>query len=112
MPESATASIDERIVRLVAKMTGLQMKKLTMESRLLQDLGVDGDDADELINAYAEEFGVDMASFRFSTHFRSEPSLLRLLSFLPSQKHERITTKVPITLRDLAEGATFRCWKL
>ena len=108
---SASASFDEKILRLVAKKTGLQFEKLTMESRLLQDLGVDGDDADELLTVFAEEFHVDMTSFRFSKHFRSEPSLLDLLSFLRPHKDD-LSKKVPITLRDLAEAATIRTWGL
>ena len=112
MTKPPSFSIDERIIRLVAEKTGVKPAKLTMESRLVHDLGVDGDDAAELISAFEEEFGVDMSSFELSTHLRTGPTLLSVFCFLPSQKKSRPTTKVPITLGNLAEAATLGRWNL
>ena len=108
----ANASLNEKVLQLVAKKTGLQLAKLTMDSRLLHDLGVDGDDAAELLTSFADEFRVDMTTFRFSKHFRPEPSLLDLISFLRSPHQDDLSTKIPITLRDLADAATIRTWGL
>ena len=108
----ADASLIQEIVSLLAKKTGLKVAELSLDARLLHDLGVDGDDARELILAFAHEFGVDISAFRFSKHFRSEPSLLNVLWFLPSHKEERIERKVPVTIRDLVEAARSKTWNL
>jgi hypothetical protein len=39
------------------------------ESRLIQDLGVDGQKAVRLMNQFRAEFGVDLSGFHFDEHF-------------------------------------------
>jgi acyl carrier protein len=52
-------------------------KPLSEDTRLLHDLGMDGTDAVEFMEAFSEEFNVDMSEFKFDRHFGPEcgPSL-------------------------------------
>lgn len=44
-------------------------------TRLEDDLGVTGDEAEELIAAFAKRFNVNIEEFRFEKYFYSEPSI-------------------------------------
>lgn len=66
--------LEERVFRFVAGQTGVKVKKLTLDSRLLHDLGVDGDDATDFFDAYSKEFGVNIEKLRsdFGYYFGDE----------------------------------------
>lgn len=60
------------IAELAAGISVIERENIRPESRLLADLRLDGDDAGELINAYAEHFGVDMTDFLWLRYFNDE----------------------------------------
>ena len=61
---------DLDVVReLVAKCTGHPFEKIHAETRLREDLGIEGDDASELLTAFAKRFGLSMEGFIFLDHF-------------------------------------------
>ena len=82
------------VCAIIARKTGLQSARLTDEVRLFEDLGVDGDDAEELLLAISEAYPIDFSRFRFSRHFAAEPTLLRLFSQRP--KTEPLTVSALI----------------
>ena len=45
---------------------------LTPSSRLLHDLGIDADDAEEVLAGFGKRFGVDFSAFPFQRYFGSE----------------------------------------
>ena len=45
---------------LISEMQGIKLEKIAVEKSLNFDLGVDGDDAVELFQAYAQKFQVDL----------------------------------------------------
>ena len=47
-------------------------ERLTPSTRLLHDLGIDGDDAEEILLDFIERFHVDFSSFHFTDYFGSE----------------------------------------
>ena len=61
--------LEERIIRLVAAKAGLNPIDISLSSRLLHDLKIDGDDAAELLSNYSEVFQVDISGFNFMVHF-------------------------------------------
>ena len=78
--------------------------------RLGDDLGVDGDDGAEFMQAFATRFGVDLAAFQFDQHFGPEVSCspLNLLWYLLSPRSR--PKFVPITVADLAEAVREGRW--
>ena len=94
------------IIKLIADFTGVNSDRISLESRLNHDLGIDGDDASEVLSLYSEAFGVDLTDFQFSKYFRGEPHLLNFWRWIPS-KRPKLT---PITVRDLVEAAKQKKW--
>ncbi|ROT94854.1 hypothetical protein EB810_06770 [Altererythrobacter sp. FM1] len=62
------------VVEVLAKERGLAPAKIDASSRLLQDLGMDGDDAADFFVLLQERFGTDLTALqeRWSDHFGPE----------------------------------------
>lgn len=69
-----TRSIEAEIIQLVADERGLPRQNIQLSDRLLQDLGMDGDDAVDFFISVRERFGTDLTHLRehWSEHFSSE----------------------------------------
>ena len=65
----------ERVRSLVAGCSGVPVAEITPETRLVEDLGIDGDDGHEFLEAFADEFGVDMSGMSPFNYFDDEPPL-------------------------------------
>jgi hypothetical protein len=111
--------IDE-IRELVADVTNARVENIGPETTLVADLGVDGDDADELLDKYADQFRVSMDGFVFLDHFGWEGwwsfvlvdvELLRLISprFRRLWKAARANER-DITIKHLADCAAIGRW--
>lgn len=50
----------EKVQEIIAKELGIEKNKITMESRLAEDLGADSLDAVELIMALEDEFNIEV----------------------------------------------------
>jgi uncharacterized protein DUF1493 len=102
--------LTERVKLFVAKETRFPVRKMSLETRLQQDMGVDGDDAEELIFAFAVEFDVDMTGFQWARHFHSEAFLS---SWLFTLLHRELVepADVPVTVQDLVTAAETRKWR-
>jgi RHS repeat-associated protein len=59
-----------------------QISRFAENTRLFQDMGLWGDNADDDLKVLGHEFGVDMSSFRFKKYFPTEFGANRLLAFL------------------------------
>ena len=99
-----------KVKQLVSKKWSVKMEKLSNETRLSHDLGMDGDDGWEFMEDFAKHFQVDMSDFEFSLHFGEEAggdpiTLLYFLIF--KSKRPKF---IPITVRDLANSAKQKRW--
>ena len=61
------------IIEMVAEKAPDQLREISLASRLFHDLGITGDDADELLTDYVDAFQVHMTGFKFTDYFTSEP---------------------------------------
>lgn len=93
-------NLEQRVIWFISEVTGRKLDKLHLSSRLLHDLGIDGDDAAELVTKYAEAFQVDMKEFEFGKYFRSEPNLVSIFD-----RKQTLDSMLPLTIRDLVEYA-------
>jgi acyl carrier protein len=91
------------VIQLVAEYSGVAESSITASTRLGEDLGVDGDDASDLIAAFASRFHVDIAVFDFSRHFGPEAGFSPF-SIHPSPRLE------PVTVGHLAETVERGAW--
>lgn len=92
---------------MLANKSGIKPESILPDHRLLQDLGIDGDDAVELINSIARRFQIDMTGFDIEAYFRSEPNLFSIFR-RRSRVLRELALKVPLTVRDLQEMAERR----
>ena len=53
----------KRVREFIADQTGHPLGEITLSTRLVEEVGVDGNDAVELMEAFMEEFHVDMSDF-------------------------------------------------
>jgi hypothetical protein len=122
MDGSKGRSMQEEVRRFVADVVGCSLDAVNLDTALLGDLEIDGDDASELVERFAKRFKVDLGDFDFCRHFHSEVDLLcgpmDLAQLLWSvvrgraQSHSDTIGKMPVRIRDLVEAATRRKWPL
>jgi len=96
-----------RIADLVALHQGYRRDRITLATCLAEDTGMDGDDADEFLKAFAKEFAVDFAGFRFYHHFGSE-GFDPLWLFWPPWWMKVV--HIPLSVGDLVAAAMAGRW--
>lgn len=105
---------------LVAQAAGVDADQIGPGTRLLEDLGLVGDDAALMLQRFAETFGVDLSGFVFSDHFPRDGwhghrafMLAALSLFLPRvrrQLFERRREERTLTLGHLVAVAEAKTW--
>ena len=97
------------VIRLISEVILVPASHINADTRLLEDLGVDGDDAVELLESFAARFKVDLAEFPFNRHFGPEaawcPPYSLYLWLNGGSKLEAVT------VGQLAEAAEKGAWK-
>ena len=70
----ASRDCQSEVMDLLAHERGLPREKVELSARLVQDLGMDGDDAVDFFNSLHERFGTDLAYLHehWSEHFGPE----------------------------------------
>jgi hypothetical protein len=104
---------------LISEVCGFKPSKMHGATLLEEDLGITGDDGAELIEAFAERFGVDMSEFgksgRFYFHSEGiDPGgcLINLILFPLGLRLRYLRDDViPITAGDLARAAESGVWR-
>ncbi len=102
-------SEEQGVFELVSRKTGLPTTSLSLQQRLLQDLGIDCDDAAELLGELAKDYELDLRNLDFGKHFRSEPHLLTVFK-LPSTRTRELAQKIPVTIADLILAVRTGTW--
>ncbi len=102
--------IEARVIALIAAHAGVARARIGAGTRLLHDLGMDGDDADEFIVRFAETFAVDLAGYDHGAFFGPEAAFepFSYLYRLLFARH-RLATR-PLTVRHLAAVAAAGRW--
>jgi hypothetical protein len=70
--ESEINHIEEQVIDLLANQTNYLKEKIGMDTSIIDDLGVFGDDADELFSAFDERFGIDSQRIDLERFFGHE----------------------------------------
>jgi len=100
-----TDELVEAVMALVGDELGIKPDRLSLETRLLHDLGCDGDAATDLIQHFAQRFGVEVSTFQFQRHFGPEAAFNPLV-FLYRQIFRPARLRlVPLAISDLVNAA-------
>ncbi|MGD9859229.1 DUF1493 family protein [Marinobacterium iners] len=103
-------SMGKRIILFLSKSLSVKEEDINLGSRIFHDLGVDGDDAKELMDNYANEFNVSLDGFNFNQCFGPENSISMIelfLSFFKRIDQENIKELRVEDLIDAAESGSF-----
>jgi len=95
----------QAVREFVSEELGVPVGRIKPETRLLHDLGVDGDDAGDLLQHFSARFHVDLSVFHFYSHFGPEAGwdpIHSIYCFLFARSSQR---DIPVTIQDLAEAA-------
>lgn len=65
-------SLEDSVIDFVADFTAAKRTRISLQTTLFGDLGIDGADGWELIEAFGRKFDVDIATFRPERHFGPE----------------------------------------
>lgn len=87
--------------------------KLTSDSDVFSEVGIDGDDCDEFLHKYSEKYSVDMNDFLWYFHYQDEASLtsFNIGDSLFKSPNQRVTT-ISITPKILTEFANSKKWNI
>lgn len=124
--EKINAELYARVSAFVADQRGESEEKLTPDTRLQDDLGVDGDDGFELIEAFCEEFEIQNTSeINLTKYFAPEgcnpfeiyvwlyyeiPVDLYYWVVGREKPREEPNSDIPLTLRNLVKSAEAKQW--
>lgn len=108
-------NIVNQVKSFIAEQTGCNKEIITLTTTLGNDLGVDGDDADDFFDAFSRKFRVDLSSLQLDRHFGPEgfwPTTF--LDFIwknisPQESHKQ-SALIPITVIDLINTAQTGRW--
>lgn len=53
-------SVEERMIRIISEVLGVEAEKITMDSNFVEDFGVESIDTIEMVAAAEEEFDLDV----------------------------------------------------
>ncbi|MET2826389.1 DUF1493 family protein [Mesorhizobium shangrilense] len=102
------ADVEGRVFSIVVRISGLSRDLMTTQSRLVQDLKLDGDDAIDVLLEVSKEFSMDVSGFDPSKYFHSEPTILSVLPTILELLHMRAAPMRPrneMTIGQLIEAA-------
>jgi len=94
----------------IAEQTGTRPSRISPETRLVQDLGMDGDDAVEFFEAFFVRYGVDPAGFDLYQHAGPEGCLPLWPWFWTRAPWADKPMAVPVSVADLLEAVVTRRW--
>ncbi|GLU51195.1 DUF1493 family protein [Dyadobacter frigoris] len=100
--------IFKNIVVIIRKNRGELNNIITPTTSLQKDLGIDGIDAEEILNEYFSLYNIDISEFHFLDYFGEENfnPIMVLRSLFSSKK------KKPITVAHLVTCAIKRKWEI
>ena len=105
----------ERVRTFIAREVRRPVERITPSTLLEDDLGVTGDDAEDLMRDFAAVFGVDLADFAFARHFGEERaatpwSLARGLAVWLVTGQRGVPSAEPVTVAQLVASAAAGRW--
>lgn len=109
--ELTSSHVFDRVVDLLISKAHVT-QTITLDTEILKDLCLWGDDVDNFFKSYVQEFQLDMSNLRFTDYFPREGdhfwlSLKAILKGKESHKFYR-----PIKISDLVDFALTKQWKL
>lgn len=105
----------QEVAAFVAEFIGVDRHQLRLRTTIFGDLGVDGEDAAELMERFARRFHVDLTGYDHWRYFGPEgfnpvATLWVALRQLVGLSSEEAAGKDPLTIQDLVAAARTGRW--
>jgi hypothetical protein len=107
----ADDELEVEVKRLIVQELPARFERLTADTSLFHDLGVDGADGWEFMESFGQRFGVDISEFESTLHFGPEAGCNPVVALVVLMIWPLRTKFIPITVRDLVEAARSRKWR-
>ncbi|OFE13433.1 hypothetical protein PHACT_10025 [Pseudohongiella acticola] len=95
--------MESEIIAFVSEFTGVKAEKISPDTLINFDLGVDGDDGTELLEEFSARFGVDLSPIP-ETYFGPEGVSVGFLVLWPYYLYRRIKGYKPKGIAPLSVG--------
>jgi acyl carrier protein len=105
VPPNSTAIVNS-VREFIASTLSTSVEKVTLEKSLFHDLGVDGDDALDLINGFSVKFNVSLKGFDFQKYFGNEAASGPVAFFVELFKKESSGKLLRLEVADLVRAAS------
>lgn len=105
------ADLEKRVLAAIADQTRCPLSELSPQTDLFRDLGMDGDDARDLLLRLSEKFEINLENMQFDRHFGPEAGFNPLALLLPTW-WQWLRQRLPVTIADLVEAARTRNWPI
>ena len=105
------SKIFEEVKTFISRLCAIQEEKITLDARIMEDLGIAGEDADELMTALAQNFHIDMTGYDFLDYFYEEggDNPLGQLYYQLFNRN-KIRPKLSLTVKDLVVSVQLGKW--
>src|SRR5579871_4309154 len=92
--------IEDQVLELLLAERGMSRSEIHLDDTLVQDLGMDGDDAEYFFKSFAKQFNVNLENLKphWRHHFSSE---------VPWPFRRK---RLPVTVQDLIDSAVAGFW--
>jgi len=104
-------TVNEEVLTFVATQLSVRHAALAPTTDLLHDLGVDGDDASEFMQAFAERFHVRLSGLDLSRHFGPETGCNPICWVYWHLFAKEKLHLIPVTMGDLIRVAREKDWR-
>jgi acyl carrier protein len=105
----------QKVIQFIAHQINEKPEKIFLETRINIDLGVDGDDAVELLDEFSKHFNVDLSYLQYDKYFGPEAGggdLISLIFWTLYWTYCKVFGKIynpsssvaPITIQDLVKA--------
>jgi len=105
-------SVEEQVFRFVSDFASEPASGLHLGTRIANDLGIDGDDADEFFAKFSTKFQVDMAGFVFSEFFQTEAGFNPFAYLWHRLRGSPQLSQKDVTIGELIASAAVGKWRL
>jgi hypothetical protein len=102
----------KEIIKIASKISGVEESYIARESRIGSDLGIDGDDVEELIREVNSIYPLNFDGFSFQKYFSSESDInpiRSILYFLFSKG--KVQASYEVTIGDIVDWVLKGKWE-
>lgn len=114
--QTSDNELSGQVVKFLAEFTGRPVHRMTVASRIVEDLGVAGDDGDELMRQFAEKFNVDLSGFGKWNQFGGEggpdpvSAILATVNFFKRKMSSNGQRRSPLIVQEFIDAARLKHW--